>query len=149
MKVLVLTDIHGSSKYLNLAIDKFNNLKCESLDVVLPKRIVNKPDFGETMSKLQALVKTEESELLYERLCDELNEFERSSSILLKHLKILSEKLVFLHKNNWDGMTPKTRTIAGIDLQDDITAQEMTDALVLTDTTDDVDYIMGIEPQEE
>ena len=39
----------------------------------------------------------------------------------------------------------KTTTIAGIDLQDNITSQELTDALVLTDTTDDVDYIMGVE----
>ena len=31
MKFLVLTDIHGSSKYLNLAIEKFNELKCEKM----------------------------------------------------------------------------------------------------------------------
>lgn len=38
---------------------------------------------------------------------------------------------------------PKTTTIAGVDLQDNITAQELTDALVLTNTTTDVDYILG------
>lgn len=43
------------------------------------------------------------------------------------------------------GLVQTTRTIAGIDLEDDITAQELTDALVLTDTTDDVGYIMGVE----
>ena len=31
MKCLVLTDIHGSSKYLKLAIEKFNNLSCEKI----------------------------------------------------------------------------------------------------------------------
>lgn len=31
MKFLVLTDIHGSSKYLKLAIEKFNNLQCEKI----------------------------------------------------------------------------------------------------------------------
>ena len=31
MKFLVLTDIHGSSKYLKLAIEKFNNLNCEKM----------------------------------------------------------------------------------------------------------------------
>ena len=31
MKFLVLTDIHGSSKYLKLAIEKFNKLKCEKI----------------------------------------------------------------------------------------------------------------------
>jgi putative phosphoesterase len=31
MKFLVLTDIHGSSKYLNLAIEKFNNLSCDRI----------------------------------------------------------------------------------------------------------------------
>lgn len=31
MKFLVLTDIHGSSKYLNIAIEKFNELKCEKM----------------------------------------------------------------------------------------------------------------------
>ena len=31
MKFLVLTDIHGSSKCLNLAIEKFNELKCEKM----------------------------------------------------------------------------------------------------------------------
>ena len=31
MKFLVLTDIHGSSKYLKIAIEKFNNLNCEKM----------------------------------------------------------------------------------------------------------------------
>lgn len=31
MKFLVLTDIHGSSKFLKLAIDKFNELECEKI----------------------------------------------------------------------------------------------------------------------
>lgn len=31
MKYMVLTDIHGSSKYLGLAIGKFNSLNCDKL----------------------------------------------------------------------------------------------------------------------
>ena len=31
MKFLILTDIHGSSKYLKLAMEKFNNLNCDKL----------------------------------------------------------------------------------------------------------------------
>ena len=31
MKFLVLTDIHGSSKYLKLAMEKYNELKCEKI----------------------------------------------------------------------------------------------------------------------
>ncbi len=31
MKFLVLTDIHGSSKYLKLALNKFEELKCEKI----------------------------------------------------------------------------------------------------------------------
>lgn len=35
----------------------------------------------------------------------------------------------------------KSQTIAGIDLQDNITAQELTDALVYSNTTSDLDYV--------
>ena len=31
MKFLVLTDIHGSSKFLKLAMEKYNELKCEKI----------------------------------------------------------------------------------------------------------------------
>ena len=31
MKYMVLTDIHGSSKYLNLAMEKYNKLNCDKL----------------------------------------------------------------------------------------------------------------------
>lgn len=36
----------------------------------------------------------------------------------------------------------KTFTIAGIDMQDNITAQELTDSLVFMNTTTDIDYVM-------
>ena len=41
------------------------------------------------------------------------------------------------------GYVPTNRTIAGVDLADNITAQELTDSLVLTNTTTDVSYILG------
>lgn len=37
----------------------------------------------------------------------------------------------------------KTQTIAGIDMQDNITSQELTDALVFMNNTTDLDYVMG------
>ena len=37
---------------------------------------------------------------------------------------------------------PNSRTIAGIDLQNNITAQDLTDALIYMNTTTDVDYVM-------
>lgn len=44
-----------------------------------------------------------------------------------------------------DGLVSETRTIAGIDLQDNITSQELTDALTFMNDTTDLDYVMGEE----
>ena len=41
------------------------------------------------------------------------------------------------------GYVPTSRTISGLALSSNITAQALTDALVLTNTTTDVDYILG------
>ena len=43
---------------------------------------------------------------------------------------------------NWNAMTPQTRTIAGIDLSANISAQSLTDVLVFMNNTTDLDYVM-------
>lgn len=79
-----------------------NNKK--SFDVVLPVRFVNLKDFGKIMSSLQSAVKTDNSQILFEIICGNLSNEEKKSSQLLVLLKSMSDDLVELHKNNWDGI---------------------------------------------
>lgn len=81
-----------------------NNNKYGALNVVLPKAFVNKQDFGKTMSSLQALVKAESAEILFNKIVDGFSEQEKSSAELMSKVKMLSEDLVRLHKNKWDGI---------------------------------------------
>lgn len=80
------------------------NSKYGSFDIILPARMVQKTNFGKMMNQLQALVKTDNSDILYNVLTGELTEEERSSEKLLKHIRSLAESLVLLHKNKWDGI---------------------------------------------
>ncbi len=81
-----------------------NNNRYGSLNVVLPKTFVNKPDFGKIMSGLQALVKAESAEILFNKIIDDFSENEKASAELMSLIKKLSEDLVRLHKNKWDGI---------------------------------------------
>ena len=81
-----------------------NNLKCKSFDIVLPQRFVKRNDFGEAMSKLQALVKAECPEALYNVFYENLSKPERESETLIEGIKKLSESLVELHQKQWDGI---------------------------------------------
>lgn len=81
-----------------------NNLKCGSFDVVLPKRFVEEPKFGEVMNRLQALVKAESTSVLTHVLLNEFTEEERKSKKIVSYIEALSESLVYLHKNKWDGI---------------------------------------------
>lgn len=81
-----------------------NNNMYGSLNVVLPKTFVNKPDFGKIMSNLQALVKAESAEILFNKIIDDFSEKEKASAELMSLIKKLSEDLVRLHKNKWDGI---------------------------------------------
>ena len=83
---------------------RINNLKCKEFEVVLPERLVAEKSFGKMMNDLQALVKTDNDEVLYVALKQQLTENELKSSELVKRIKKLSKDLVFLHKNNWDGI---------------------------------------------
>ena len=81
-----------------------NNNKYGSLDVLLPKSFVNKPDFGKAMSDLQALVKAESANVLYSKIVEDFSEREKRCDTLMSSILRLSENLVTLHKNKWDGI---------------------------------------------
>lgn len=74
------------------------------INVLLPKRFVKMKNFGSVMSQLQACVKTEDENILYAVIEDKLNDEEKKSKKIIEALKTLSNDLVELHKNNWDGI---------------------------------------------
>ncbi len=80
-----------------------NNLK-EPFDVVFPKRYVELPEFEIIMSELQSCVKVESSELLFEVIIDQFSEQEKNSKVLIEYIKKMSDSLVSLYKNKWDGI---------------------------------------------
>jgi hypothetical protein len=73
-------------------------------DIIFPERFVKAPDFGNVMNQLQSCVKTDDSKILYEVIYNKLNCEEKKSNGLIAGFKDLSDKLVYLHKNNWDGI---------------------------------------------
>ena len=81
-----------------------NNNKYDALNILLPKSFVNKPDFGKTMSKLQALVKAESPSILMSKIVEGFSDKERRSARLIEAVRKLSEDLVRLHQNHWDGI---------------------------------------------
>lgn len=81
-----------------------SNNKYGALNVVLPKSFVDHPDFGKTMSNLQALVKAESADILFDKIVEHFTESEKSSSEIMSLVKSLSEDLVKLHINKWDGI---------------------------------------------
>lgn len=81
-----------------------DNLKCGRFNAILPKRFVRRKDFGETMNRLQAMVKTDNASVLSRVILNELTVKEKKSTALKKHIESLAESLVFLHKNHWDGI---------------------------------------------
>lgn len=80
-----------------------SNIK-EPFDVVLPERYVEQKQFGKIMSELQACVKTENSDILFSVLVNDFNKKERKSKALMSTIRQLSDTLVLLHKNQWDGI---------------------------------------------
>lgn len=75
-----------------------------SFEVFLPVRFVKQKNFGTVMSSLQTAVKTDDDNILYEMIYGQLSEEERESKKLIKFIKKMSEDLVELHKNRWDGI---------------------------------------------
>lgn len=81
-----------------------DNTKTKNFRVTLPARLVKKREFGLIMNSLQSLVKAEDPTLLYNVLVGRLNTEEKHSPILLSKIRDLSDNLVSLHKNHWDGI---------------------------------------------
>ena len=81
-----------------------DNLKCGKFDVILPKRYVHRRDFGKTMSSLQAMVKTDNAEVLSNVIINNFTNEEKESKNLIQYVNSLSDSLIYLHKNNWDGI---------------------------------------------
>ncbi len=79
-------------------------------DAVLPVRFVNQPDFGKVMSTLQASVKTENSRILLEVIKNRLSKEELKSAPLIKKIEEFSDRLIELHRNNWDGIWVRMAT---------------------------------------
>jgi hypothetical protein len=77
--------------------------KQESIDIILPSSFVENKDFLLMMSQIQAIVKTEDVELVYEKFINNITEININDEIKLG-IRILSEKLVMLHEKNWDGI---------------------------------------------
>ena len=56
------------------------------------------------MSDLQALVKAESADILFNKIVEHFTELEKSSNELMLLVKNLSEDHVKLHINKWDGI---------------------------------------------
>lgn len=76
----------------------------KSFDVILPCRFVEQRSFGLMMATLQTAVQTKDSGVLYEIIKGYLSEKENGSAILMSAIKRMSNDLIELHKNNWDGI---------------------------------------------
>ncbi len=85
-----------------------NNKK--SFDVVLPVRLVRQKNFGKIMSSLQTAVRTNQENILFEMIKGNLSDSEKKSTTLILLIEQLSNNLVELHKNNWDGIWVRIAT---------------------------------------
>lgn len=81
-----------------------DNLKRANFDVVLPKSFVKKNDFGQIMNSMQAMVKTDNADVLANVIFNELSDSVRRSKKLKQYVINLANCLVYLHKNQWDGI---------------------------------------------
>jgi len=79
------------------------NTKQENIRVSLPAEFVESRTFFNTMSHIQAIVKTGDSDLVYGKFLRSLEGVELNESIRI-NIKQLSDQLVRLHQNNWDGI---------------------------------------------
>ena len=78
-----LKDIDGVECYCY----SITNLKSNSFDVILPKRMVELPSFGKTMASLQAMVKTDNPDALFRIIENQLTFEERASTVLIKAIR--------------------------------------------------------------
>lgn len=98
--VPVLKDIDGIKCYSY----SIHNNKYGALDVLLPKSFVDRSDFGKTMNSLQALIKAEAPVVLRNKIYEYFSEEEKNNTTIADSVNKLSEDLVALHANKWDGI---------------------------------------------
>ena len=79
------------------------NTKQENIKVFLPSNFVENENFFYLMSQIQAIIKTEDSELVYNKFIQNFDSNDLNKEIE-DNIKNLSLQLVRLHKNNWDGI---------------------------------------------
>lgn len=79
-------------------------------EITLPTRLVKQPDFGTMMSSLQKAVISENASDLKKLITKRMEENEKKSKELDCAISNLAEKLVELHKRNWDGIWVRIAT---------------------------------------
>jgi len=77
--------------------------KQENIHVVLPVSFVESTNFFSSMSHIQAIVKTEDEDLVFQKFIDSIG-LDTLNLEIKSLIKNLSSQLVELHKNNWDGI---------------------------------------------
>ncbi|WP_436862743.1 Eco57I restriction-modification methylase domain-containing protein [Acinetobacter haemolyticus] len=94
------------TKYLvgqTLCYEYTVNTKQENIKVLLPSSFVENKQFFSLMSQIQAIIKTEDENLVYEKFIQNIST-EDINEAIKESIKNLSLQLVRLHKNNWDGI---------------------------------------------
>lgn len=79
------------------------NTQKKAIYVELPKSFVNDKSFSETMFKLQTFVKAEKPKEIETRILNSVEPTERKNKVVAR-IKSLSEDLVTLQRNEWDGI---------------------------------------------
>jgi hypothetical protein len=79
------------------------NTKQENIKVLLPSNFVEGKNFFSLMSQIQAIIKTEDIELVYNKFIQNFLPQDINSEIE-ENINNLSQQLVRLHQNNWDGI---------------------------------------------
>ena len=79
------------------------NTKQENIQVLLPSNFVENENFFSRMNQIQARIEAEDSELVSNKFLQNFSESDINEEII-EHIKSLSDQLVRLHKNNWDGI---------------------------------------------
>lgn len=79
------------------------NTKQENIKVLLPSNFVEGKNFFSLMSQIQAIIKTEDTELVYNKFIQNFLPTDINVEIE-ENINNLSQQLVRLHKNNWDGI---------------------------------------------
>jgi hypothetical protein len=87
----------------SLCYEYIVNTKQENIQVLLPSKFVESKKFFSLMSQIQAIIKTEDSELVYNKFIQNFTKSEINDEVK-ENIKSLSEQLVRLHQNNWDGI---------------------------------------------